>query len=110
MDVRFVERLAVDVDLLGSELERLAGEPDDALDEVAVRLVRVLEDDDVATPDVAHGQQLACNRAGRRAEDELVHQQVIADEQVVLHRAGRDLERLDDPRTHEQCEDHRDHD
>ena len=46
----------------------------------------------------------------RRAEDELVDQQVIADQQVVLHRPGRDLERLHHPGPHEQREDHRDDD
>ena len=45
-----------------------------------------------------------------RAEHELVDQQMIADEQVVLHRAGRDLERLDDERADEQRQDHRDDD
>jgi hypothetical protein len=39
-------------------------------------------------------------------EDELVDEQVIADEQVRLHRSGRDLERLEDERAHEQREDH----
>jgi hypothetical protein len=57
--VRLVERLAVDVDPLVAQLERLAGQADDALDEVALRLLRVLEDDDVAAPDVADGQQTA---------------------------------------------------
>ena len=45
-----------------------------------------------------------------RPEDELVHEQVIADEQVVLHRSGRDLERLHDERADEQREDDGDDD
>ena len=45
-----------------------------------------------------------------RAEHELVDQQVIADEQVVLHRAGRDLERLDDERPDEERQDDGDDD
>ena len=50
-DVGLVQRLAVDVDDLSLQLERFAGQPDHPLDEVAVRLLRVLEDDHVAAPD-----------------------------------------------------------
>src|SRR3990172_611990 len=35
---------------------------------------------------------------------------MIADEQIVLHRAGRNLERLDDKRTDEERQNHRNHD
>src|SRR4029079_14881246 len=49
-------------------------------------------------------------RGSGRAEDELVHQQMIADEQVLFHRPGRDLERLHDERANEQRQDHRDDD
>ena len=42
--------------------------------------------------------------------DELVDEQVIADEEVVLHRTGRDLERLHDEGPDEQRQDHRDDD
>ena len=58
----------------------------------------------------AHRQQRALERGRGRREDELVDQQVIADQQVRLHRAGRDLERLEDERAHEQREDHGDDD
>ena len=57
VDVRLVERLAVDVDLLVLQLDRLARQADDALDEVALRVLRVLEDDDVAAPDRIDRQQ-----------------------------------------------------
>ena len=59
--------------------------------------------------DVAIGSTARSNAVGAR-ENELVHQQVIADQEVVLHRAARDLERLDDEGAHEQREDHRDDD
>src|SRR5207247_2847489 len=45
-----------------------------------------------------------------RTEDELVDQEMIANQQVVLHRSRRDLERLHDPRAHEERKDHRDDD
>ena len=47
-------------------------------------------------------------RARRRPVDELVDQDVIADQQVLLHRAARDLERLHDVGARERGEDHRD--
>ena len=56
------------------------------------------------------GSSTSLERGERRREHELVDQQVIADQQVVLHRAGRDLERLDDERPDEQRQDHRDAD
>src|SRR3954465_11616199 len=48
------------------------------------------------------GREAAADRGGGRAEDELVDEQVIADEQVVLHRSGGDLEGLHDPRADEE--------
>ncbi len=108
--VRFVEHRAVDVDALVAQLEGLAGQADDALDEVALRVLGVLEDHDLSAPHVGDGQQGPLERGGRRREHELVHQQVIADEQVVLHRSRRDLEGLHDPRAHEQRQDHGHHD
>ena len=63
MHVRLVERLAVDVDLLLAHFDRLARQPDDALDEVALRLLGILEDDDVAALD---GRRSAAARARGR--------------------------------------------
>ena len=57
--------------------------------------------------DLLHRQQRRSTR-WLRAEHELVDQQMVADEQVLLHRAGRNLERLDDERPDEQREDDRD--
>src|SRR5688572_9826131 len=48
MDVPLVEPRAVDVDPLLAQLERVPWQADDALDEVALRLLGVLEHDDVA--------------------------------------------------------------
>jgi hypothetical protein len=107
VDVGLVEGRAVDQHLLVAQLQRVAGQPDDPLDEVAIRLLGVLEDDDVTPADRVDRQQRPFGRAEGRREDELVHQQVIADEQVVLHRAGGDLEGLDDEGADEQRQDDR---
>ncbi len=109
MHVRFVERLTVDVDLLGSQLDGIAGQADDSLDEVTLGLDRILEDDNVTPLDVTNGHDRAIE-AGRRPEYELVDEQVVADEQVVLHRSCGDLERLHHPGAHEERENHRNDD
>ena len=65
---------------------------------------------DLVVIDLGDGQKRALEARGGRTEHELVHQQVVADEQVVLHRARRDLEGLDDEGPDEQGEDHGDDD
>ena len=50
----------------------------------------------------AIGSSAALEPGHGRAGDELVDEQMIADEQVVFHRSGRDLERLHDERADEQ--------
>ena len=55
MHVGLVERLAVDIDLLGPQFDRFARQADHPLDEIAVRFVGILEDDDVAAADVRTG-------------------------------------------------------
>ena len=85
MHIGLVERLAVNRYLLVAQFERLAGQADHAFDEIAARLLRVLEHDDVAAPRFAHRQQCSFERRHRRAENELVDEQVVADEEVVFH-------------------------
>ena len=96
--------MAVHVDALVAHLDLLARQSDDPLDEVALRVFGILEDDDVPAVDLLHRQQRPLGAAGVRAEHELVDEQMIADEQVRLHRAGRNLEGLDDERPDEQRE------
>ncbi len=114
--VRLVERDAVDLDdVVGAARDVVAGQADDPLDEVVVGVVRqeadegepvvdgvadrtavdddrrgqpaarVLEDDDVAALEV------------ERTRDELVDDDPVVDEEGVLHRARRDVERLEQP-------------
>ena len=110
VDVRLVDRLSVYVHLFIPQLDGLAGQSDDAFDEVALRLVRVLEHDDIAAVNRTDGQHRAADGQRRRAEDELVDEQMIADQEVVLHRPRRNLEGLHDPRAHKERQDHGDHD
>ena len=67
---------------------------DDPLDEVALLVLRVLEDDDVAALRVAEGGQAVVGERDLGPVEELVDQDVVADEQGVHHRARRDREGL----------------
>ena len=53
----------------------------------------ILEDDDVAAADFSLRQE---RHRLARSEDEFVDQQMVADSDCVLHRAGRHLHRLND--------------
>src|SRR4029079_19628202 len=66
--------------------------------------------DDVAAMDDAFRQDGSLECTGRRAVDELVDEQVVANQQVDFHRASRDLERLNDEGADEEREYHGNHD
>jgi len=91
--IRLLQGLAVKVHLLVHDPQAVAGNPDNALDEGLLDVDRVTEDNDVAALDRFIGQQILAHRAGGGVT-QLVHQEVIADQQRVLHRAGGDDERL----------------
>src|SRR5262249_50337037 len=64
----------------------------------------LLEDDDVSSVNVPVRQQTR-QRPPSRPVDELVHEEVIADQDRLFHRPGRDLISLDDKRADEEDED-----
>src|SRR4029453_10717207 len=102
-----VHQKAIYVDALVADLDVLTRQSDDALDEVSLRVFGILEHDDVPALYLLHRQQRLLGAAGIRAEHEFVDEQMIADEQVRLHRAGRNFEGLDDERPDEQREHNR---
>ena len=104
------DHLLVNKFVFGPQLHRFAREADDALDEIALGLLWVLEHHDVEALDGPDRQHGALEAGFARAEHELVDEQVVADEEVVLHRAGRDLERLDDEGPDKERQDDRDDD
>ena len=73
--------------------------------EIAVWLFGRLEDDHVAATDVAPGQDGVLDGGHDRRKHHLVDDEVVTDEQIRLHGARRDLERLKHPRPDEQRED-----
>src|SRR5215210_1449559 len=101
---RIFDRLAVDVELRVDDLDRVAAHGDAALDEVERRVLRRAEDDDVAALDTAERQQAPLRPGGPGAVDEPVDEEVVADQEGVLHGAARDVEGLDDEGVGEQQE------
>ncbi len=108
-DVFLRHGVAVDVELAVEHLHAVAGKPDHALDEIfhvfGRVLVRHLEDDDVAAigigaeqpsmQEVAHRPGAERKRVAAVAIGEFLDEQVVADQQRVLHRSRGDVERLE---------------
>jgi len=92
-DVRFVQRVAVEVELFVHEMQAVAGNAHDAFDEGLLDVDRIAENDDVAAMRVAVGQQIFRDGSGGRV-GELIDQQVVAHKQRVFHGAGGDDEGL----------------
>ena len=78
-DVGLVEQRSVDEDMLIDDAHAVAGKADDTLHVVRVIVERKLEDDNVASPDRTIRKEFLIPGA-RTAEDELVDQQMVADE------------------------------
>ncbi len=87
---------AVEVDDAVAEVDAVAGDADGALDEEEVGRfgLGLEEDDDVAALDVAVVDE--GRPVGGRGEGDAVDQDVVADEQRLLHGGGGDLEVLED--------------
>ena len=102
--VGFVEGMAVDVDVAVAEAEVVAGEADDALDEVHGGVDGVVEDDDVAAMDGGGGEE-----GGRvwifEAEVLFVDEEEVADEEGGFHGCGGDAEGLDGEGDDEESDD-----
>ena len=76
-------------------LELVAGDGDDPLDEVLLRLLGVSEDDDVAAARREALPEARLRPGDGRAVGELVDEDVVADLERRDHRPARDLEGLD---------------
>src|SRR5579864_4902146 len=100
-----VHRLAVDGQPLVDDADDVAGHADAAFHHVDAEVLLGAEDDDVAPPHRAQGQQLALEIRGRRAIDEPVDEEVVPDQQGVLHRATGNVEGLNHERVRELTED-----
>src|ERR1041385_1592449 len=119
-DVMFGDGLTVDDYVVALDANAIAGSTDHTLhvvseDRPVVRTIvalgiegiaGILEDDDVATLDLALRQK---RQRLTGSKNELVDQQMIANRDRVLHRARRHLHRLHDERHAEEGHDHRYH-
>ena len=92
LHVGLVQRSAVDVNALVDEAQAISGHGHYSLHEVLRGIHWIMEDDDVTAPDVAVRQQTV--PPGAAAVAKFIHQQVVADQQRLLHGFRRDGERL----------------
>ena len=105
-NVGFVQRYAVAIHDSVAQMNPVAGHADDPLHHIhASRCrVRMQEDHDLAALRVAIGKQRPHPRSLGRKLD-AVHEHMVADQQRVLHRTRRNLERLHHKRDDEQSGD-----
>src|SRR5580698_4440565 len=88
--VIFAESLAVDPDSAVMYVDRVAGQTDDALH--VVRLIgreRWLEDDDLLAFGIAPERDVPVGEGHASVVADAAHDEVVADEKSVFHRAGR---------------------
>jgi hypothetical protein len=90
--VGFGEGVAVDEYLAGMETEAVAGQADDALNQMQRGVDGVVEDDDVAAMDGGRGKETG--RPVFTRHSLFVDEEEVTDEECGLHRFGRDAERL----------------
>ena len=90
--VGLVHQVAVEHQLLVHQAYMIARDADGALDVIHGDVERIAEHDDVAAPRFPVRQQFA-PWAGRRVY-QLIHQNVIADQQRAHHGCARNYERL----------------
>ena len=105
-----VDQLTIDEKLLVADLHNIAGNTDDALDEILAGIFGKLEDDNVVALRIVDGDDGLFDEGRLDAIDELVDQNVIADQQRVLHGTGRDFESLDHKGADKQGQYHGDDD
>ena len=95
---------AVDEDCLVADFHRIRWKRHGPLDEVPPRILRELEHDDVAAAHRAAGEEPVEQRKRARGEDELVHDDVVSDQDGLLHGGTRNDEGLQQERAHEEGE------
>ena len=93
VNVLFLKGGTVYPNLFIDQADAVTGNSNHALDEVLGRVDWVMEHNDVAALDVAIRDESA--RIAATAEMQLIHKEVIPNQQSFLHGFGRDLEGLD---------------
>src|SRR5690348_12959065 len=93
--VRLVQALPIDVYISVDHLKMVSRKTDDSFHEMLVVGIRVLENNNVAALQLTIGQNFFVP-SPRSAENELIHEQVVADQQSAFHGSRGNLESLDD--------------
>src|SRR5665213_77916 len=91
--VRLIQTNAVQVHLLVDQADAVAGHSDAALDEGLTDIDGIAEHDDIAALHVGVRQEIFAHRAVG-GEGQLIHQQMVADEECVFHGTRRNYIRL----------------
>ena len=104
-DIRLVQQFAIHVNVLIHDLDAIAWQTDDPLHKMLVFLIREFENDDVAALKRAIRQKFLIPGPGA-PKNELVDQQMVANEQGAFHGGGGNFEGLNDKRGAEQSQDH----
>ena len=107
MHVGLPQGRTVDPHLLVDHAQSVPGHANHTLDEVLLRIHRVMEDNDIAARNLLVRHRAICGAAPAIAK--FIHQQVVADQQRVFHGLRWNLERLNDERNHEDRDDYRAH-
>ena len=103
-NVRFRQRSAVHVHSPVDQAYAISRHSHHALHEVFAGMNRIVENDDISAVDRAVGQDMIQKSTAAIAQ--LIHQQIIPDQQGVLHGLGGNLKSLDDKRDNKHRDDH----
>ena len=98
-DIGLVQSLAVAIDDPVAQMNVIAGNPDNAFYDIQARCFRRQEHHDVAKVDVAVGKQRA-NPVALGSKLNAIDEDMVTDQQRVLHGTGGDFERL-----YHECDD-----
>ena len=110
LHIGFLQKLIIDEDFLVFYANHIARDADDSFDEVFGGIQWVTKYDDVATLWFSKMSNFFVPKGDLDAVDELVHQNMVANEQSGLHGTGRDLERLNNKTANEQSQENRNDD
>src|ERR1700682_2144074 len=93
--IGLLQRFAIDIDLLIDQLYVISRQTNHTLHKVLMILVWIFKNDDIPSLQRTVREHLLIPCAAP-SKNELVHQQVVANQERSFHRSGRNLERLYD--------------
>ena len=107
LDVVFLYRLAVSVELLVAHFHHVAGKAHHALYEVGIRVLGILEHDDVPDLRIAPAEKILVGEGNLHPVHELVDQHIVADLYGLKHGTGGNGIGLKNESTDDDRQNHR---